>query len=106
MSNTKKKAPISWHFTCQPTRIYETFKEQYFRNIKVQVNCVNNSGSDSYDKNDMQEKVNVLVRLHEVIQEKLKRASYSEPIQILTLVPDKWSRMYSSEYFNIFEYLV
>ena len=27
-------------------------------------------------------------------------------IQILTLVPNKWSQMYSSEYFNAFEYLV
>ena len=64
------------------------------------------SESDSYDKNDMKEKVNDLVRLHEAMQEKLKTASYSEPIQILTLVPDKWSRMYCSEYFNVFEYLV
>ena len=67
---------------------------------------MNNSESDFYDKNDMQEKMNVLVRLHEVMQEKLKTASYSEQIQILTLVPDKLSRMYCSEYFNIFEYLV
>ena len=67
---------------------------------------MNNSESDSYDKNDMQKKVNVLVRLHEAMQEKLKTASYSEQIQILTLVPDKWSRMYFSEYFNVFEYLV
>ena len=67
---------------------------------------MNNSESDSYDKNDMQKKVNVLVRLHEAMQEKLKTASYSEPIQILTLVPDKWSRMYCSEYSNVFEYLV
>ena len=67
---------------------------------------MNNSESDSYDKNDMQEKLNVLVRLHEAMQEKLKTASYSEQIQILTLVPDKWSRMYCSEYFNILEYLV
>ena len=37
----------------------------------------------------MKEKVNDLVRLHEVMQEKLKRASYSEQTQILTLVPDK-----------------
>ena len=44
---------------------------------------MNNSESGSYDKNDMQKKVNVLVRLHEVIQEKLKTASYSEPIHIL-----------------------
>ena len=54
----------------------------------------------------MQEKVNVLVRLHEAMQKKLKVASYSESIQILTLLPDKWSRMYCSEYFDIFEYLV
>ena len=47
-----------------------------------------------------------LVRLHKAMQEKLKLASYSEQIQILTLVPDKWSRMYCSEYFNVFEYLV
>ena len=67
---------------------------------------MNNSESDSYDKNDMQKKVNVLVRLHEAIQEKWKTASYSEPIQILNLAPDKWSPMYCSEYFNILEYLV
>ena len=68
---------------------------------------MNNSESDSYDKNDMQKKVNVLIRLHEAMEEKLKTASYSEsPIQILTLVPDKWSQMYCSEYFNIFEYLI
>ena len=67
---------------------------------------MNNSESDSYDKNDMQKKVNVLVRLHEAMQEKLKTASYLEPIQILTVVTDKWSRMYCSEYFNIFEHLV
>ena len=67
---------------------------------------MNNSASDSRDKNDMQEKSNALVRLQEAIQEKLKTASYSERIQIFTLVPDKWSWMYYSEYFNIFEYLV
>ena len=65
-----------------------------------------NSEPDSHDKNDMKEKVNDLVRLHKAMQEKLKTASYSEQIQILTLVPDKWSRMYCSEYFNILEYLV
>ena len=40
------------------------------------------------------------------MQEKLKTASYSEPVQILTLVPDQWYRMYCWEYFNVFEYLV
>ena len=45
----------------------------------------------------MKKKVNNLVRLHEVMQEELKTASYSEQIQILTLVPDKWSQMYTAE---------
>ena len=64
------------------------------------------SGFNSHDKNDMKEKVHDLVRLHEAMQDKLKTTSYLEQIQILTLVPDKWSRMYCSEYFNVFEYLV
>ena len=42
----------------------------------------------------MKKKVNDLVRLHKAMQEKLKTTSYSEQIQILTLVPDKWSQMY------------
>ena len=65
-----------------------------------------NSECDSYDKNDMKEKVNALVRLKKAMQEKLKTATYSEQIRILTLVSDKWSRMYCSEYFDVFEYLV
>ena len=73
---------------------------------KVQVECLKDSESDSCDKNDMKEKVNDMVRLHEAMQEKLKRTSYSELIQILTLVPDKWYRICCSEYFNVFEYLV
>ena len=55
------------------------------------------SEPDSYDENDMKEKVNDLVRLHKGMQEKLKAALYAEQIQILTLVPDKLSRMYCSE---------
>ena len=58
---------------------------------KVQVDCLKDSESDSCDKNEMKEKVNDVLRLHEAMQEKLKTASYSEQIQILTLVPDKWS---------------
>ena len=64
------------------------------------------SRSDSYDKNNIKEKLNDLFRLHKVMHEKIKQASYSEQIQILALVPGKWSRMYCSEYFNVFEYLV
>ena len=78
----------------------KTLKNNISEAYKVQVDCLKDSESDSYDKNDMKEEVDDSVRLHEAMQEKLKTASNSEQIQILPLVPDKWSRMYCSEYFN------
>ena len=91
---TPKKASINQHFTCQLTRILKILKSNISEAYKVQVDCLKDLEYDSYDKNDVKEKVNDFVRLHEVMQEKLKTASYSEQIQILTLVPDKWSQMY------------
>ena len=67
---------------------------------KVQNDCLKDSESNSYDKNDMNEEVYDLVRLHKAMQEKLKIASYSQQIQILILEADKWSQRYCSEYFN------
>ena len=103
MSNTKEKAPINWHLTCQLTRM-KSLKSDISEAYKVQVGCLKIQSLIFMIK--MKEKANNLVRLYKAMQEKLKTASYSEQIQILTLVPDKWSRMYCSEYFNIFEYLV
>ena len=54
----------------------------------------------------MKEKMNDLGKLLEAMQKKLKIVSYPEKIQIFTLIPDKWSQMYCSEYFNVFEYFV
>ena len=93
-------SPVSLH------AFMNTLKSNISEACKVQVDYLKDSESDFYDKNDMKEKVNGLVRLHEAMQEKLKTASYSTRTQILTLAPDKWSRMYCSEYFNVFEYLV
>ena len=97
-------SPASLHAVLQHSRIanakmkldkvMNTIQSNISEAYKVQVDCWEDSESDSYDKNDMKEKVNDLVRLHEAMQEKLKAASYSEQIQILTLVPDKWSQMY------------
>ena len=84
----------------------KTLKSNISEAYKVQVDCLKDSESDSYDKNEMKEKLNDLVRLHEALQEDFKTASYSEQIEILTLVPDKWSQMYCWECFNAFEYLV
>ena len=71
----------------------KTLKNDISEAYKVQVDCLKDSESDSYDKNDMKGKVNDLIRLHEAMQEQLKTVSCSEKIQILTLVPDKWSQM-------------
>ena len=54
----------------------KTLKSNISEAYKVQVDSLKDSESDSYDKNDMTEKVNDLVRLHEAMQEKLKTTSY------------------------------
>ena len=69
----------------------KTLKSDISEVYKIQVDCMKDSESDSYDENDTKEEVNDLVRLCKAMQEKLKTASYSEQIQILTLVADKWS---------------
>ena len=83
----------------------KTLESNISEACKIQDDCLKDSEYDSYDKNDMKEKLNDLVRSHDAMQGKLKTASYSEQLQIMTLVPDKWSQMYFSEYFNVFEYL-
>ena len=93
-------SPVSLH------GFMKILEKQSFRSIQCTSWLFENSEPNSYDKNDMKEKVDDLAWLHKAMQEKLKTESYSEQIQIFTLVPDKWSRMYCSEYFNIFEYLV
>ena len=44
----------------------------------VQVDCLKDSESDSYDKNYIKYNLHDLVRLHEAMQEELKTTSYSE----------------------------
>ena len=56
----------------------KTLRNSISEPYSVQVDCLKDLESDSYDKNDMKQKVNDLIRLHEVMQEKLKIASYSE----------------------------
>ena len=60
MSNIKEKGPIG--ISCQLTRIMKTLQSNISEADKVQVDCLENPESDSYDKNDMKEKVNDLVR--------------------------------------------
>ena len=58
----------------------KTLKSNISEAYKVQTDCLKDSEFDSYDKKDMKEKGNDLVRLHEAMQEKLKTASFSEQI--------------------------
>ena len=46
----------------------ETLKSNISEAYKVQVDCLKDSYFDSYDTNDMKEKVKELVRLHEAMQ--------------------------------------
>ena len=46
-----------------------TLKGDISEVYKVQVDCLEDSESDSYDKNELKEKSNDLVRLHEAIKE-------------------------------------
>ena len=61
----------------------KTLKSNVSEAYKVQVYCLKDSEPDFYDKNDMKEKVNDLIRLHEAMQKKLKTASYSSPCLLL-----------------------
>ena len=45
-------------------------------------------------------------RLHAALKEKLATASYTEKLQILTLVTDSLSQKYCSEYFGVSESLI
>ena len=44
-----------------------------------------------FEESDVQWKAAGLERLHDSMRKKLKTALYPEKIQILTLIPDKWS---------------
>ena len=55
---------------------------------------------------DTKNKAENLDRLHAAIKEKSVTTSNTEKLQILTLVPNSWSRKYCSEYFGVSEYLI
>ena len=56
-------SPVSLH------AFMKTLKSDISEAYKVQVNYLKDSESDFYDKNDMKEKVNDLVRLQKAIQD-------------------------------------
>ena len=55
-------SPVSLH------AFIKTLKSNISEAYKVQVDCLKDSESDSYDKNDMKEKVNDLILLRKAMQ--------------------------------------
>ena len=63
--------------------------------------------SDSiFEESDKQWQAAELEQLHDNMRGKLKTALYIEKIQMLTLIPDKWSQQYASKQFDVSEYLI
>ena len=54
-------SPLSLH------AFMKNLKSNISEACKVQVDCLKDSGSDSYDKNFMKEKMDDLVKLHETM---------------------------------------
>ena len=90
----RKKLPLIDILPVTLDAFMKTLKSDISETYNVQFDCLQDWDSDSYDKNNMKDKVNDLIKLHEAMQEKLKTTSYSEQIQIFTLISDKCSQMY------------
>ena len=90
-------------------KVVDTYKSTIAEACHVSKDVLYSSDSvfdDFHCASDGQWKAAELEQLHDAIREKLKTASYSEKIQILTLIPDKWSQEYASKQFDVSEYLV
>ena len=64
MLNTKKKLQSIGISSVSLNAFMKTLRSNISETYIVQVDCLKDSESDSYDKNDMKEKVNEFVRLH------------------------------------------
>ena len=91
--------PIYTQYLSTLDKVMKTIKINIYQAYKLQVDCLEDSESDSYQKNVMKEKANELVRLHEAKLEKNSIIFGANPNSF----PDKWSQKYFSDYFNVFE---
>ena len=71
-------------------RVVDTYKSTIAEAYNVSKDVLDTSDS-VFEESDAQWKAAELERLHDAMREKLKTASYPEKIQILTLIPKKWS---------------
>ena len=64
----KSSNQLAFNLSAYTHSFMETLKSDISEACKVQVDCLKDSESNYYEKNDMKERVNDLVRLHKVIQ--------------------------------------
>ena len=108
-------SPVKLHSVAQHSRstkakkkldkVIDSYKNTIAEAYNVSMNVLDTSDS-FFEDSDVQSKAAELERLHAAMREKLKIASYPEKIQILTLIPDKWSREYASKQFDVSVYLI
>ena len=108
-------SPVKLHSVAQHSRstsaqkkfdqVIDSYKSTIAEAYNVSKNVLDTSDS-VFEESEAQSKAAELDRLHAAMREKLKIASYPEKIQILTLVPDKWSREYASKQFDVSEYSI
>ena len=91
--------------TAKLRKVFDKYKDSIETAYNVEDLRLEESKRSEVD-DQVRQKAKELDRLHEAMKEKLKDATSSEKIQILTLIPDSWSRKYCAEYFGVSEYLI
>ena len=109
-------SPVNLHSVPQHSRsasakqklekVMDVYKSSLAEAYNVDEDKMCEKNDSVFDDNDAQLKSDELDRLHDLMREKLKSASYPQKIQILTLVPDKWSRELAAKQFGVSEYLI
>ena len=72
-------------------KVVDTYKSTITEAYDVSKDVLDTSDS-VFEESDAQWKATELERLHDAMRAKLKTALYPEKIQILTLIPGRWSR--------------
>ena len=108
-------SPVNVHGVAQRSRalnaksklrkVMDAYKEDIASAYNIE-NCELDPEPEQKNNEAIEKKAIELDRLHAAMKEKLSTSSNSEKIQILTLVPDSWSRKDCAEYFNVSEYLI
>ena len=109
-------SPVNLHSVPQHSRtgsakqklekVIDVYKSSLAEAYNVKEDDICDNSDTMIDDSDIQFKSAELDPLHDLMREKLKIVPYPRKIQILTLVPDKWSRELAAKQFGVSEYLI